>query len=323
LLNSSPDVGQLRTQIAKRDRQALARLLTWIEAGDPQADAAELQLEEGCTPEAYVVGITGAPGAGKSTLVNALVSTLRNRGSSMGVIAVDPSSPYTGGAMLGDRVRMVEHLTDEHVFIRSMANRGQLGGLAEAVPRAVRAMQSFGFDWILVETVGVGQVEVDIAKAADSIIVVVPPGSGDDIQASKSGILEVADLFVVNKADCVGAEDMKRAIIAALKMNPNYEIGWSAPVVLAVASTGDVADVIESLDRHRSHASDSGELVQRRRRRRIAEWRSDVIRQILQRTNSDLDSPDLDSLRDQVAASAVSPAAAARAFLDGEPGRLY
>lgn len=314
--DSSPDAAQLGIQVASGDRQALARLLTWIEGSDPRADTAELHLGDSAAPEAYVVGITGAPGGGKSTLVNALLSKLRTRGLTVGVIAVDPSSPYTGGAMLGDRVRMTDHLTDDAVFIRSMANRGQPGGLAGAVPRAMRAMQSYGFDWILVETVGVGQVEVDIAGQADSTIVVVTPGWGDEIQASKSGIMEIADLFVVNKADRPGAEDTRRGITTVLKMNPLNESRWSAPVVLAVAETSDVVDLLDALERHRAYATDTGELVQRRMRRRVAEWRSDVIRKVVQRANDVLDSPRFDCLRDQVATAALSPADAARAVVD-------
>jgi LAO/AO transport system kinase len=244
---------------------------------------------------ARVVGITGAPGAGKSTTVNALVAALRKRGDRVAVLAVDPSSPFSGGALLGDRVRMQGHATDPGVFIRSMASRGQLGGLAAATPMAIRALDAAGFDVILVETVGVGQAEVQVASAADSTVVVVVPGMGDSIQAAKAGLLEVADVLVVNKADRPDTDATVRDLRSMVALST---AAWRPPVVKTVATaSGGIAELVGELDRHWSWLSSSGELERRRR----ARARDEVLATAVAAVRSALDGPLLDALAGQVA----------------------
>jgi LAO/AO transport system kinase len=221
---------------------------------------------------AWVIGLTGAPGVGKSTSTAMLIRAFRERGQRVGVLAVDPSSPFSGGALLGDRIRMQEHSHDAGVYIRSLASRGHLGGLSAATPQAIRVLDATGFDVVLVETVGVGQSEVEIAGLADTSVVLLAPGMGDGIQAAKAGILEVGDVFVVNKADHDGADatvhDLRHMISLADRATPGI---WRPPVVKTVALQGDGADkVIEALDKHRAHLEETGEL-RRRRERRAAE----------------------------------------------------
>ena len=247
--------------LAAGDRRCLARVLTWIEAGDPRAVRA-LGMVRAAGPQSYVVGLTGAPGAGKSSLTSALVELLRSAGETVGVLAVDPSSPFTGGALLGDRIRMAAHTRDPGVFVRSMATRGQLGGLTAAVPAALRAMAAYGVDWVLVETVGVGQVEVDVASHADTTVVVVAPGWGDDVQAGKAGVLEVADVLVVNKGDLPGAEAAAQQLVAASALGPPSA---SRPVLRCVATTGQgVPEVLGALRTHRRQVEADAGLSSRR-----------------------------------------------------------
>jgi LAO/AO transport system kinase len=235
------------------------------------------RLTHGQGDDAYTVGLTGAPGAGKSTLTSALVRVVRARGDRVAVLAIDPSSPFTGGAILGDRVRMGDHATDDAVFIRSMATRGHLGGLAVATPEAVRVLTAAGFPWVLVETVGVGQVEVEVAGHADTTVVVVNPGWGDAVQANKAGLLEVADVFVVNKADRPGTAETIKDLDRMLDLaGAGHAPGsWRAPVVATTASsaTGEgVAEVWDAVLAHRDHLlAGSGEGLAERRRRRAAE----------------------------------------------------
>src|SRR5690606_18006818 len=213
--------------------------------------------------DGYTVGITGAPGAGKSTLTGALVAVMRADGEVVGVLAVDPSSPFSGGAILGDRVRMSEHALDDGVFIRSMATRGHLGGLGVATPGAIRVLHAAGCPWVLVETVGVGQVEVEIAGAADTTVVVVNPGWGDAVQANKAGLLEIADVFVVNKADRPGAAQTRRDRGSRLEMVEGRS--WRPPSVATVATDGSGADALwDAVLGHREHVERSGELARRR-----------------------------------------------------------
>jgi len=251
--------------------------------------------EQRASAGARVIGITGAPGAGKSTTVNALVVALRERAQRVAVLAVDPSSPFSGGALLGDRVRMQGHATDPGVFIRSMASRGQLGGLAAATPMAIRALDAAGFDVILVETVGVGQAELEIASAADSTIVIVVPGMGDSIQAAKAGVLEIADVLVVNKADRPDAE----ATVTDLRnMTALSTCAWRPPVVRTVATTaGGIAELVAELDRHWSWLATSGDLERRRR----ARARDEVLAMAFMAVRAALDGPLLDTLAGQVA----------------------
>ena len=218
------------------------------------------------TGHAHVVGLTGSPGVGKSTVTGALVRAYREQGLRVGVLAVDPSSPFSGGALLGDRVRMQEHATDDQVFIRSMASRGHLGGLSWATPQAVRILDAAGFDVVLIETVGVGQAEVEIASLADTALVVVAPGLGDSIQAAKAGILEIADVFAVNKSDRPGAQEVVRDLRTMLAM-ASYDAGaWKPPIVSTTAATGEgIADLAAAIDRHRDWLADTGQLDERRR----------------------------------------------------------
>lgn len=258
------------------DRLALARLITRVE--NRAAEVPEIMRAiHGRTGRAYVLGITGPPGAGKSTLVDRLTSLLRAEKVPVGVIAVDPSSPFTGGAVLGDRIRMQTHTLDPDVFIRSMATRGSLGGLARATGDVIRLMDAFGFPWIIIETVGVGQTELDIVRQADTTVVALVPESGDSIQAMKAGLMEVADVFVVNKADRDGAD----ALMAELRFSVHLhytsgsaarDVDWEVPV-LAVQAAHDVGvdALLEQIRRHRAALEQGGALEKRRQARRRAE----------------------------------------------------
>ncbi|WP_449062615.1 methylmalonyl Co-A mutase-associated GTPase MeaB [Planomonospora algeriensis] len=248
--------------------RAVARLITLVENGSPLLREISAELVRLCAdrPErARIIGLTGSPGVGKSTSTAMLVRTFRERGRKVGVLAVDPSSPFTGGALLGDRVRMQDHATDSGVFIRSMASRGHLGGLSWAAPQALRVLEAAGCEVILVETVGVGQAEVDIASLADSTIVLLAPGMGDGVQAAKAGILEIADVFVVNKADRDGTQATIRELRNMLAL---VERAWRPPIVPTVAYRGEGGgDVADALDAHLAHLEESGELERRRRAR--------------------------------------------------------
>jgi LAO/AO transport system kinase len=258
------------------------------------------------------VGVTGAPGGGKSTLVNALVGVVRRAGDPVAVLAIDPSSPFTGGAILGDRVRMSEHALDGDVFIRSMASRGHLGGLALATPQAVRLLDASGVPWVLLETVGVGQVEVEVAGAADTTLVVVNPGWGDAVQASKAGLLEVADVFVVNKADREGAAATRRDLEGMLDLGNRPHEAWRPPVVEAVATTGQGVDgVWAAVLEHRAHLEATGELARRRERRLVEELRSIVARRLEERARHVLGQEGMSRLEGDVVGRSLDPWAAA------------
>jgi LAO/AO transport system kinase len=255
-----------------------------------------------------VIGLTGAPGAGKSTVTSALVRAFRDRGQRVAVLAVDPSSPFTGGALLGDRIRMQEHALDDAVFIRSMGSRGQLGGLAAATPEAIRVLAAAGYEVILVETVGVGQAEVEIAAAADTTVVLVVPGMGDSVQAAKAGVLEVADVLVVNKADRPDTQATLRDLRAMVALAGG---DWKPPVVSTVATAGDgVADLVGQLDRHEEWLESSGE----RARRRLARARGEVTAVALGALAARLAVPD--ELAARVAEGRCDPLAAAQELLD-------
>lgn len=247
------------------DRAALARLLSLVERGGPAAREVG-RLVHPLGGATYTVGLTGAPGAGKSTLTSAMVRVLRERDERVGVLAIDPSSPFTGGAILGDRVRMGDHALDEEVFIRSMATRGHLGGLALATPEAVRVLDAAGFPWVVVETVGVGQVEVEVAGAADTTVVVVNPGWGDAVQANKAGLMEIADVFVVNKADRPGASEARRDLEQMLDLSAPGD--WRVPVLTTVAEGGEgVPELVDAVAEHRAHLEATGGLARRRHER--------------------------------------------------------
>jgi LAO/AO transport system kinase len=257
------------------DPRAVARLISLIEDAAPSLRAVAATLAPH-TGRARVIGLTGAPGVGKSTTTSALISVLRERGLRVGVLAVDPTSPFSGGALLGDRVRMQEHATDPGVFIRSMASRGHLGGLAWSTPQAVRVLDAAGCDVILIETVGVGQSEVEVAALADSTVVLLAPGMGDAIQAAKAGILEVGDVFAVNKADRDGADVTVRELRSMLALGRDHagpDPGtWRPLIVKTVASTGQgIADLVAALDEHQAWSRATGHDVRRRHRRAAAE----------------------------------------------------
>ena len=261
----------LAAEVLAGNPRAVGRAITRVERGDGVADLLKRIFPR--TGAARVIGITGPPGAGKSTLVTQITRALRSAGESVGIVAIDPSSPFSGGAILGDRIRMSELDSDPGVFIRSMATRGALGGLSRATNDAVDVLDAAGFSIVIIETVGVGQDEVDVVRAADSVAVVIPPGLGDDIQALKAGILEIADLFVVNKADREGAD----RTVAELKMNLDFSApeGWRAPVLKTVATRNEGIDaVVAELDRHRRHLAEAGEARERRLRRSRARLRA-------------------------------------------------
>ncbi|MCF8557039.1 MAG: methylmalonyl Co-A mutase-associated GTPase MeaB [Candidatus Nanopelagicales bacterium] len=289
-----------------RNRE-VARLLSLIEDASPQApDALRLLAAPG---HARVVGITGAPGVGKSTTTGALISTLRAQGRRVAVLAVDPSSPFSKGALLGDRIRMQDHATDEGVFIRSMAARGHLGGLAATTPQVLRVLDAAGFDDVLIETVGVGQSEIDIAAMADTTLVLVAPGMGDGIQAAKAGILEVGDVFVVNKADREGSERTVRELRSMLAMAQGGD--WRPPVLPLVAVSGEgLPELLAAIDAHARWLEDSGAAEQRRRDRARDEIEALALATLRARLRESVECT-LEELAAQVAAGTMDPYAAA------------
>ena len=266
----------------------------------------------------YVIGLTGAPGVGKSTTTSALIALWREREQRVGVLAVDPSSPFTGGALLGDRVRMQTHATDNDVFIRSMASRGQLGGMAASTPQAVRVLESTGFDVVLVETVGVGQAEVDIAATADTTVVLLAPGMGDGIQAAKAGLLEVADLLVVNKCDRDGADAAIRELHNMIATGGDREPGeWRPVVVRAIATAaGGIDELVEAIDKHRAWLESSGEGERRRVRRAGQEIRSIALAMLSARVGLRADDPRLAELAAAVVGGTIDAYAAAAQLVD-------
>jgi len=295
------------------DRGAIARLISLVETGGPGATEAVAALYPS-TGTAYTIGITGAPGAGKSTLTDRLIGRIRRDGDEVGVLAIDPTSPFTGGAILGDRVRMQDHATDPAVFIRSMATRGHLGGLALATRQAIRILDAAGKPWVIVETVGVGQVEVEIVDAADTTVVMVNPGWGDGVQANKAGLLEIADVFVVNKADRPGTDDAVRDLTQMLDLSASRE--WTPPIVETVATDGTgVDDLFDAIGRHRTHLETDGLLVDRRARRLADELRAIVLERLARRTGDVCAGARFDALVARVAAREVDPYTAADELL--------
>jgi len=268
----SVDVDELVERALAGDPRSVGRLITLVEDGAPQLRAlmAALASRSGT---GHIVGLTGSPGVGKSTATSALVAQFRAAGRRVGVLAVDPSSPFSGGALLGDRIRMQEHATDPEVFIRSMASRGHLGGLASATPQAVRVLDAAGCDPVLVETVGVGQSEVEVASEADTTIVLLAPGMGDGIQAAKAGILEVGDIFVVNKADREGADATARELRHMISLGPSGQAGaWKPPVLKVIATRGEgLPELVAAIDGHRAWLESSGTGAIRRRSRARSE----------------------------------------------------
>jgi LAO/AO transport system kinase len=281
-----PDVPSLVEAARSGDRGALARLLSLVERGGVDARAVG-RLTHPLGGGSYTVGITGAPGAGKSTLTARVVAALRAAGDLVAVLAIDPSSPFSGGAILGDRVRMADHDLDDGVFIRSMATRGHLGGLALAVPEAARVLDAAGYPWVVLETVGVGQVEVEVAGAADTTVVVVNPGWGDAVQAAKAGLLEIADVFVVNKADRPGAADAERDLASVLGMAGSRDAGWTPPILRTVATGGEgVDELTAAVAAHRAHLESTGALEARRAARVAGELKAIVVARVLEQVGA-------------------------------------
>ncbi|MGP7996216.1 MAG: methylmalonyl Co-A mutase-associated GTPase MeaB [Streptosporangiaceae bacterium] len=293
------------------DVRALGRLVSLVENGAPELRAVMRELAP-LTGQARVVGLTGAPGVGKSTLTGALVAAYRERGLRVAVLAVDPTSPFTGGALLGDRIRMQQHATDRGVFIRSMASRGHLGGLAGAAPQALRVLDAAGFELILVETVGVGQAEVEIASLADSTLVIVAPGLGDAIQAAKAGILEIADVFVVNKSDKPGAQETVRDLRGMIAMAQRGPDDWKPPIVRTVAATGEgTAELTAKLDAHWAWLDASGEGGRRRLARAHGEITVLALAELRQRMGGLPGDSLIDQLAGRVVAGELDPYRAA------------
>ena len=311
------DPNELFTQAVEGDRGATARLLSLIErGGEPGRLVGRLAYPK--SGQAYTVGLTGAPGAGKSTLTSATITLLRSLQLEVAVLAIDPSSPFTGGAILGDRVRMQEHATDPGVFIRSMATRGHLGGLSLATPEAVRLLDAIGRHWILVETVGVGQVEVEIAGKADTTIVVVNPGWGDSVQANKAGLMEIADVFVINKADRKGVEETRRDLEQMLDLSDLPHDAWRPPIVPTVGTTGDGVEALwDAVLAHRAYAESSGQLAARRAFRTGEELREIVANRLRERAREICTGERWDQLTDAVVTHAVDPWSAADEMLTG------
>jgi len=311
------DPKELFASACNGDRASLARLLSLIERGGD--DAREIgRLSYPLIGGGYSVGITGAPGAGKSTLTSALIAHIRNSASNVAVLAVDPSSPFTGGAILGDRVRMQDHATDEGVFIRSMATRGHLGGLSLAASEAMRLLDAVKYPWILVETVGVGQVEVEIAGKADTTIVVVNPGWGDAVQANKAGLMEIADVFVINKADRKGVEETRRDLEQMLELSDLAAEAWRPPIMATIGTTGDGVEALWSaVLRHRNFMESNGDLAIRRTRRLQQEMRSIIETMLEHRAREICTGPRWDSLEAQVLARSIDPWSAADQMLEG------
>ena len=296
------------------ERASVARLISMMESGGDLAHDAISRLYPH-TGATYTVGITGAPGAGKSTLTDKLIGRLRREGLEVGVLAIDPSSPFSGGAILGDRVRMQEHATDPGVFIRSMATRGHVGGLSLATPQAVRVLDAAGKPWVLIETVGVGQVEIEVAGAADTTMVVVNPGWGDAVQASKAGLLEIADLFVVNKADREGADETVRDLEFMLDLSVNSD--WRPPIVKTAAVRGEGIDELwEALCSHRAYLECDGRLIARRTRRIREELRSIVFERLYRQAGQVCEGARFEELAEKVAARSVDPYTAAVSLLE-------
>lgn len=304
----------LAERLLAGDKRALARAISLVENRDPEGDRLVAELFPR-TGKARIVGLTGPPGVGKSTLIGAICKQLRQREREIGVLSIDPSSPFTQGAVLGDRIRLSDHFLDPGVFIRSMATRGSLGGLAEAALQAALLMDASGKDDILLETVGVGQAEIDIVDHADTVVLALMPGSGDSIQALKAGVMEIPDVICVNKADHPLADTMIREVKAVLALSPARS--WKVPVVRTEATTGSgIAELVDAIDAHRAHIAAEGTLAKRRARN----LRAEVLGIAAARMRRELearahDDPGWAALLERVVAREIDPATAARELL--------
>lgn len=300
------------------DKKAIARLITLVENDEEKARKIIRRIYPH-TGRAYVVGITGPPGSGKSTLLDKLIKLARNEGHKVGVIAIDPTSPFTGGALLGDRLRMQRHSTDPGVFIRSMATRGSLGGLAKATNDAVKVLDAAGYDLIFVETVGVGQIEVDIVKTADTVVLVTVPGLGDEVQAIKAGLMEVADIFAINKADREGTEMVYLELKMALEFEREKwrQIGWEPPIVETTAFTlKGVRPLWEAIKRHRKHMEESGRLRERRAFRAREEVKTIIASTIASKVEERLAKGEAKELIEEVVERKLDPYSASQIVME-------
>ncbi len=307
----------LLDEVLAGSHQAAARLISLVEDGTPEGYALLRRLYPR-TGRAYTVGITGSPGTGKSTLVDALTKTLRHQGKTVGIVAVDPTSPFTGGAILGDRIRMQDHATDRGVFIRSMATRGSLGGLAPTTTDVAKVLDAMGFDVIFIETVGTGQAEVDVVGAADTVVIVLAAGLGDTVQTIKAGIMEIGEVFAVNKADQGDADRTTAEVKMMLGLRPPSD-GWHPPVLATIATSSEgISQLLHSVEDHRRYLEAYGLLEERRRRRRRAE----ILRVVELRTRERAlevarQSGRLDELTDRVYKGELDPYSAAEEILRG------
>jgi LAO/AO transport system kinase len=298
------------------DRLALAKLITLVENRHPET-ATVMSLVHARCGRAYTIGITGPPGAGKSTLVDVLIGKLRQQGHSVGIIAVDPSSPFSGGAVLGDRIRMQSHYLDSQVFIRSLSTRGSHGGLARATRDVAQLLDAFGKDFIVVETVGVGQTELDVMRLADTTVVVLVPEAGDTVQTMKAGLLEIADAFVVNKADREGALRIKTELEIMLQMRPESE--WPVPVLLTQATTGEgIEELLGIILRHRDYWRGSGKSAARNAAARQEEFLSILRDEIIRRLEAGLEDDEFGGLVQQIRRGEIDPYRAALQVMGDE-----
>ncbi|HMY08019.1 MAG TPA: methylmalonyl Co-A mutase-associated GTPase MeaB [Marmoricola sp.] len=317
------DIPTLVSRARDSDQRSVARLISLVEDDSGQlrevmsALTAYVAEDRAAGKGAHIIGLTGPPGVGKSTSTSMLVGALRSRGKRVGVLAIDPSSPFTGGALLGDRVRMQDHALDKGVYIRSMASRGHLGGLSVATPQALRVLDAAGCDVILVETVGVGQSEVEIASMADTTLVLLAPGMGDGIQAAKAGILEIGDIYVVNKSDREGALQLRRELRSMMSLSQRGESGWRAPIVNTVATDKDgVEELLDAIGAHWDHLCSAEELQRRRLQRARVEIEAIALASY-RRAWRGLTGVGLDDLARQVESGLVDPYAAADALIAG------
>ncbi|MDE0775132.1 MAG: methylmalonyl Co-A mutase-associated GTPase MeaB [Nocardioides sp.] len=312
---SAASVPDLVASARAGEARAVARLISLVEDESPLLREVTAALAPH-TGHAHVIGLTGSPGVGKSTSTDALIRAFRAAGRRVGVLAIDPSSPFSGGALLGDRVRMGDHATDEGVYIRSMAARGHLGGLSWSTPQAMRVLDAAGFDVVLVETVGVGQSEVEVAGLADTTVVLLAPGMGDGIQAAKAGILEIGDVYVVNKADRDGADQVARDLRGMLHLVDRSSGGWQQPILKTVAQEGEgVVEVVTALDEHLAWLGSSGQLVRRRARRARAEIEAIAVAALRRRWTVVGEHDELDALAAAVVDGTSDPYAAADRLL--------